>query len=110
MFKGQYNFVKIRLYGIKLLHAKVQCAYIVHAKYDGFSTGWYKLISSCMHYLSTNKILFKKQSIKKIAQFKMLSFCQKLILWHQTSSCKCSMCLHCVCKVSDGFSIGFPAA
>ena len=32
------------------------------------------------------------------------SFCQKIFLWHQTFSCKCSMCVHCVCKVSDGFS------
>ena len=36
--------------------------------------------------------------------FTQLSFCQKLIFWHQTSSCKYSMCLYCVCKVSDGFS------
>ena len=39
-----------------------------------------------------------------MAKFKTLSFCQKIFLWHQTSSCKCSMCLHCVRKVSDGFS------
>ena len=52
-----------------------------------------------MHYLSTNKTLIKKQSVKKMAKFKMLSFCQNKILWHQTSSCKCSMCLLCVCKV-----------
>ena len=28
----------------------------------------------------------------------------KYFLWHQGSSCKYSICLHCVCKVSDGFS------
>ena len=28
------NFVKIRLYGIKRLHANVQCVYIVYAKYQ----------------------------------------------------------------------------
>ena len=26
--------------------------------------------------------------------------CPKLIFWHQTSSHKCSMCLHCESKVS----------
>ena len=56
-----------------------------------------------MYYLRTNKTLIKKWSVKN-SKFKTLSFCQKIFLWHQTSSCKCSMCLHCVCKVSDGFS------
>ena len=58
-----------------------------------------------MYYLSTNKTLIKKQSVKKMAKFKTLSFCQNVILCHQTSSCKCSMCLHCVRKVSDGLGI-----
>ena len=40
-----------------------------------------------------------------MAKFKTLSFCQKIFLWYQISSCTCSMCLLCVCKVSDGFSI-----
>ena len=66
---------------------------------DGFNKG-----SGTIWFLNTNKIVFKKQSVKKMAKFKMLSFCQKVILWHQPSWCKCSMCLHCVCKVSDGFS------
>ena len=39
-----------------------------------------------------------------MAKFKTLSFCQKIFLWRQTSSCKCCVCLYCVCKVSDGFS------
>ena len=30
-----------------------------------------------MHYLSTNKTLIKKQSVKKMAKFKTISFCQK---------------------------------
>ena len=33
-----------------------------------------RLISPCMHYLSTNKTLIKKQSAKKLAKFKMLFF------------------------------------
>ena len=64
---------------------------------------WYKLISLCMHYLSTIKTLTKKQSVK-MAKFEKLPFGQEVFLWHQPSSCKCSMCLHCVCKVSAGFS------
>ena len=39
-----------------------------------------------------------------MAKFKTLSFCQKVILWLQTSSCKCPMCQHCVYKVSGCFS------
>ena len=41
-------------------------------------------------------------------KFTKVSFCQKLIFWHQTSSHKCSssMCLYCVSKVSDCFSKG----
>ena len=66
---------------------------------------WYKLISWCMHYLRTHKpSLRSKLSVKKMAKFKMLSICQIVFLCHQTSSCNCLMCLHCVCKVSDGFS------
>ena len=57
-----------------------------------------------MDYLSTNKTLIKKQSVKKWLSSKRCYFVKKIFLWHQTSSCKCSKCLHCVCKVSDGFS------
>ena len=53
-----------------------------------------------MHYLSKNKT--RKQ--EKMAKFTMLSFSQKLIFWYKTSSCKCSMCLYYVGKVSDSFS------
>ena len=50
-----------------------------------------RLISPCMQYLSTNKTLNKKQSVKKMAKFKILSFCQKVFSMHQMSSCKCSV-------------------
>ena len=51
------------------------CLYYVGKESDSFSKMlWYKLISPCMHYLSTNKALIKKQSVKKMAKFKMLSF------------------------------------
>ena len=63
---------------------------------------WYKLIPPCMYYLSTSNTC--KQEIMAIIKFTKLSFCQKKIFWHQTSACKCSMCLQYVGKVSDGFS------
>ena len=51
-----------------------------------------------VHALSEHsQTLMKKQSVKKMAKFKTLSICQKVLLWHPTSSCKCSTCLHCVC-------------
>ena len=51
-----------------------------------------------MHYLS------KSKTSKQEKMFTNLSFCQKLIFWHKTSSCKCSMCLYYVGKVSNSFS------
>ena len=53
-----------------------------------------------MHYLS--KSITSKQ--EKMAKFTKLSFCQKLFFWHKTSSCKCSMCLYYVGRVSDSFN------
>ena len=53
-----------------------------------------------MHYLSKSKT--SKQ--EKMAKFTKLSFCQKLNFWHKTSSCKCSICLYYVGKVSDSFN------
>ena len=50
-----------------------------------------------MHYLSKSKT--RKQ--EKMAKFTKL---WKLNFWHKTSSCKCSMCLYYVGKVSDSFS------
>ena len=53
-----------------------------------------------MHYLSKSKT----RKHEKMAKFTKLSFSQKLIFLHKTSSCKCSMCLYYVGKVSDSFS------
>ena len=36
----------------------------------------------------------------KLSKFSQLSFCQKLYFLNQTPSCICSMCLHCIGKVS----------
>ena len=71
------------------------CSIYLYCIYNSFR--WYKLTSPCMHYLSKSKT--SKQ--EKMAKFTKLSFCQKLIFWHKTSSCKCSMCLYYVGKVSD---------
>ena len=72
---------------------------------DGFSkssgTSWFP--HACTIWALTKPLLSNKL-LKKMAMFKMLSFCQKVFLWHQTSSFKCSMCLHYACKVSDSFS------
>ena len=37
----------------------------------------------------------------KLSKFSQLSFCQKLFFLNQTPSCICSMCLHCIGKVSN---------
>ena len=74
------------------------CLYYVGKVSDSFSKS-----SGISWFPRACTILIQKQSVKKMAKFKTQSFCQKLILWHQTSSCKCSMYVHCVCKVSDGF-------
>ena len=81
------------------------CLYYVGKVSDSFSkssdTSWFP--HACTIWTLT-KALLRSKVLKKMAKFKMLSFCQNVLLWHQTSSCKCSMCLHCVRKVSDGFS------
>ena len=38
---------------------------------------WYKLISPCMHYLSTNKTLIKRQNVKKWLSSKRSHFVKK---------------------------------
>ena len=81
------------------------CLYFVGKVSDSFSkssgTSWFPC--ACTIWALT-KPLLRSKVLKKMAKFKTLSFCQKILLWHQTFSCKCSMCLHCVRKVSDGFS------
>ena len=36
-----------------------------------------------------------------LSKFSQLSFCQKLFFLNQTPTCICSMCLHCIGKVSN---------
>ena len=38
---------------------------------------------------------------EKLSKFSQLSLCQKLFVQNQTPSCICSMCLHCIGKVSN---------
>ena len=99
------------------LHAHAQYICIVYAKYQKASVKALvpanfpeyalskqkqnkKTGNLSMHYLSKSKT--RKQ--EKMAKFTKLSFSQKLIFWHKTSSCKYSMCLYYVVKVSDSFS------
>ena len=49
-----------------------------------------------MHHLCIYKSLISV----KFSKFSQLSFCQKLFFLNQTPSCICSMCLHCISKVS----------
>ena len=37
----------------------------------------------------------------KLSKFSQLSFCQTLFFLNQSPSCMCSMCLHCIGKVSN---------
>ena len=80
------------------------CLYYVGRVSDCFSkssgTSWFP--RACTIWALTKPLLSSK--VLKIAKFRTSSFCQKVLLWHQTSSCRCSMCLHCVHNVSDGFS------
>ena len=57
-------FVKIKLYDIKLLqmfNVSTLCMQSIRWLQKKL---WYKLISPCMHYLSTNKSLIKKQKVE----------------------------------------------
>ena len=72
---------------------------IVYAKYQKASVKALVQVDFPVYALSK-----QKQNKKKMAKFTKLSFSQKLIFWHKTSSRKCSMCLYYVGKVSDSFS------
>ena len=83
-----------------LLHAHAHYICIVCTKYQKASVKALVQVEFLMYALSTCKYkhIIKPYLIgsrKKPARFTKLSFCQKFILWHQTSSHKCSMCLYC---------------
>ena len=53
-------------------------------------------------YAYTKALCIYKHLIReKLSKFSLLSFCQKLFFLNQTPSCICSMCLHCIGKVSN---------
>ena len=69
------------------------CLHCVCEVSDGFSKSSGKSWFPCAYTIwALTKPLLK--SSVKLAKFKTLSLCQKVFLLHQTSSCKCSMCLH----------------
>ena len=71
------HFVKQYFYGIKLLHADVQCVYIVYAKYQMASVKALVQADFSLHvYLSTIKTLIKKQC-KKWLSSKRCHFVKK---------------------------------
>ena len=82
------------------LHAHAQYMCIVYAKYQKASVKALVQVDFPVYALSKSKT--RKQ--EKMAKFTKLSFSQTLIFLHKTSSCKCSMCLYYVGKVSDSFS------
>ena len=45
-------------------------------------------------------MLYKSLIREKLSKFSLLSFCQKYFFLNQTPSCICSMCQHCIGKVS----------
>ena len=53
------------------------CLYYVGKVSDSFSKSSGMFISPCMHYLSTNKTLIKKQSVKKWLSSKRCHFVKK---------------------------------
>ena len=61
------------------------------------TTNAYTKDLSWKNCLSSHSCHFVKNYYNKY----MLSFCQKLFFLNQTPSCICSMCLHCIGKVSN---------
>ena len=97
----QKNFFKSNFF-MQMFNVSVLCMQSIKLFHQNL---WYQLISPCMHYVSTNQTPIKKQSVRNwLFKLKHLSICHILFFSHQISSCKCSMCLHCVCTVSDCFS------
>ena len=84
---------------ITLLHAYVQCVYIVSAKYQIAPS---KAVVGVDRPIKAPSMHIYKSPIREIlSKFSQLSFCQKLFFLNQTPTCICSMCLHCIGKVSN---------
>ena len=80
-FMHMFNVSTLYRQSIKLFHQKL----------------WYELIGPWRHH----QCIYKSHNRDKLSKFSQLSFCQKLFFLNQTPSCICSMCLHCIGKVSN---------
>ena len=92
------HVVKNHFFWTKLLHAYVQCVYIVKAKYQIAPS---KAVVGVYRPMKAPSMHIQKPYKEKLSKFSLLPFCQKLFFLNQTPSCICSMCLHCICKVSN---------
>ena len=82
-------------FGMTLFHAHAQYIYIVNAKYQKPSVK--ALVQVDFPVYAQAKSLFKSKQ-EKNGSFQKAVILSKNVFWHQTSSCKCSMCLYCVGK------------
>ena len=83
------------------LHAHTQYICIVYTRYQKASVKALVQVDFPMYALSKHKQNMQTGKNSSVHKAVILS---KIIFWHQTSSCKCSVCLQYVGKVSDGFS------
>ena len=84
-------FFRNYFFWTKLLHAYVQCVYIVQAKYQIVPSKAVVGIDQPMKALSMH---IQSHIREKLSKFSQLSF-----FLNQTPSCICSLCLYCICKV-----------
>ena len=80
-FMHMFNVSTLYRQSIKLFHQKL-C---------------WELIGPWRHHLC----IYKSPIRVKLSKFSQLSFCQIFFFLNQTPSCICSMCLHCIGKVSN---------
>ena len=80
-FMHMFNVSILYRQSIKLFHQKL----------------YLELIGPCRHH----PCIYKSPIRVKLSKFSQLSFCQKSFFLNQTPSCICSMCLHCIGKVSN---------
>ena len=77
------------------------CSMCLHCKGKVSNCSIKNCSRSCSAHEGTINAYTKALFGKKLSMFSLLSFCQKLFFLNQTPSCICSMCLHCMGKVSN---------
>ena len=92
------HFIKNYIFRTKLLYAYVQCGYIVKATHQIAPS---KAVIGDDQPMKAPSMHIQKPCLGKMSKFQQLSFCQKLFFPNQTSSCICSICLYCSCKISN---------